>query len=243
MSDFDAMDGLFAAARHELNPPPDAERRVLVGVVGAAGAVGVTTAATSQAGRVAMAKNVVASLLFGTLTATAVVVGAVKPFLAAPATLLVPLLAPGLVVAQAGLTREEPSPPAPNAQPEPAAEVLDLDEPGGVEVHVPHRTSAAPDTVASKPADDLRAELALMRRAQAALRGGDPSGALSLVEAHRRRFVRGTLAPERIAVRIRALCALGRIDAARASFDQLSGGAPRSPHLASLAASCPGLIP
>jgi hypothetical protein len=69
--------------------------------------------------------------------------------------------------------------------------------------------------------DELMAEVALLRDAQAALRSHDGTRALSAVDAHARAFPHGTLTPERCAVRVFALCELGRVgeaEAAKASF-------------------------
>jgi hypothetical protein len=64
-----------------------------------------------------------------------------------------------------------------------------------------------------RPAASLQAELALLRRVQAALQRGDGEAALRELDAHVTSD--RTLLPERRAARILALCQLGRVDAAR----------------------------
>lgn len=67
---------------------------------------------------------------------------------------------------------------------------------------------------AAEEAADLGAEMRLMTDARRALRGGEPSVALSLLEQHRERFVHGALAEEREAYAILALRTLGHTDEA-----------------------------
>lgn len=75
--------------------------------------------------------------------------------------------------------------------------------------------------------DKLAEEVALLARAEKALRGGNPSLALDVLNEHERKFGKGILAEERIATRIQALCALGRQTEANAQLAQLS---PKSLH-------------
>jgi len=123
---------------------------------------------------------------------------------------------------------------------EPPAAVLEDSPPSpdAVEdVHDAVQPREAPVVVAT---DTLAAELELVRAARAALEGGHASRALSLLDAHESRYPRGTLAQERLATRARALCALGRVDEARATARALARVAPDSPHLARLATTCAG---
>ena len=75
--------------------------------------------------------------------------------------------------------------------------------------------------------DRLAAEVALLSRAQGALRNGRPVLALEVLNEHERKFGNGQLREERIAARVQALCALGRTAEARAQLAQLS---PNSIH-------------
>lgn len=75
--------------------------------------------------------------------------------------------------------------------------------------------------------DRLAEEVAIIARAEAALRGGRPAVALEALNEHERKFGNGLLAEERIAARAQALCALGRTSEADAQLTQLS---PNSLH-------------
>jgi RNA polymerase sigma-70 factor (ECF subfamily) len=61
----------------------------------------------------------------------------------------------------------------------------------------------------------LGAETQLLRRADQALRIGDPARALELLDEHARTFPEGVLAEERSAERVTTLCTLGRVNQAR----------------------------
>jgi hypothetical protein len=62
----------------------------------------------------------------------------------------------------------------------------------------------------SKPAGDLRAEMAVLQRAEAALRAGRSERALRETRAHRTLFPDGELREERQGLELIALCALER---------------------------------
>jgi hypothetical protein len=91
--------------------------------------------------------------------------------------------------------------------------------------------------------DTLDRELALMKRAQAALASGDPSSSLSLLDTHAATFPRGALSEEREVTRVLALCALGRTSDAKAAAKRFERAAPRSMHLARIHSSCAGTGP
>jgi len=75
--------------------------------------------------------------------------------------------------------------------------------------------------------DRLAEEVAIIARAETALRSGRPALALEVLNEHERKFGNGLLAEERIAARAQALCALGRTAEADAQLTQLS---PNSLH-------------
>jgi len=75
--------------------------------------------------------------------------------------------------------------------------------------------------------DRLAEEVAIIARAETALRSGHPAVALDVLNEHERKFGNGLLAEERIAARAQALCALGRTAEADAQLTQLS---PNSLH-------------
>ena len=86
--------------------------------------------------------------------------------------------------------------------------------------------------------DSLAEEVRLLRDARSALDRGEPAQALRVLNDHEKRFQRGTLYEERLATRVQALCALGFVDGARSTAQELERVAPRSPHLARVRASC-----
>ncbi len=91
---------------------------------------------------------------------------------------------------------------------------------------IPDSDKARP--VASRPSRDrLAQEVAIISRAEAALRGGRPTVALEILNEHERKFGNGLLAEERIAASAQALRALGRNAEADAQLTQLS---PKSLH-------------
>jgi hypothetical protein len=104
-------------------------------------------------------------------------------------------------------------------------------------------TTAAPVAVATTPVESappssLDAEVASLRVAREALRRGAPDQALAVLEQDARRFPNGSLAEDRAAERIFALCALGRTDEARAEVSRFLADHPRSSYSATVRASC-----
>ena len=86
--------------------------------------------------------------------------------------------------------------------------------------------------------DPLLAELGLLRQAQQALRDGSARRALELAERHAALYPSSQLGLERGALRVFALCALGRKSDARSLATELLKAAPRSPLRTSLEESC-----
>jgi hypothetical protein len=80
--------------------------------------------------------------------------------------------------------------------------------------------------------------VALLQAAQAARRAGDPSRALSLLEAHARAFPEAVLAPERDAARALSLCELGRLSEGRRVRDQFAAQHPDSPLVGRVRDAC-----
>jgi hypothetical protein len=104
------------------------------------------------------------------------------------------------------------------------------------------KAEASRETAFEPPArratDPLAEEVNMLRAARAALDRGEAGQALRLLDAHETRFQHGTLYEERLATRVLSLCALGRIEAARFTAQELEHAAPRSPHLPRVRASC-----
>ena len=103
----------------------------------------------------------------------------------------------------------------------------------------PSRDSGAPrlEPTASSPAsarpaarntdaDRLAEEVALLTRAQKAFHAGNFKGALAAVDAHRRKFPKGVLAQERVNLKMRTLCGMGREREAQVESNRLNRLAP-----------------
>jgi len=88
-----------------------------------------------------------------------------------------------------------------------------------------HAVGATPKRATAKPAADrLAEEVDILSRAQTEMHAGRFGGALTLLEQHARSFPRGTLAPERRAARVQALCALGQRTEADAELTRVAPG-------------------
>jgi len=88
--------------------------------------------------------------------------------------------------------------------------------------------SAEPARAVTRSHDGLAEEVALLSRAETELHAGRPSQALVAIAEHQRKFPRGSLAEERTAAKIQALCALGRNEEANAQLRQLLHISPKS---------------
>jgi hypothetical protein len=101
----------------------------------------------------------------------------------------------------------------------------------------PART--APDHEPEPVSDTtLAEEMRVLRRARAAMRDGDPSRALTELEAHAAAFAHGQMSEDRDALRIEALCAADRAPEARAAAAAFARAVPRSPHAARVQKLC-----
>jgi hypothetical protein len=79
--------------------------------------------------------------------------------------------------------------------------------------------------------DSLPEEVRLLSKAEQQLSAGRDDDALRTLGEHERRFPGGVLAEERMAARVQALCALGRVTEAKADLVRLARAYPQSPHL------------
>jgi len=138
-------------------------------------------------------------------------------------------------------------PPAPQQSvvlPKPAPAVVQSSQPSTVESPSEPSAPAAPEragpTLAepSKPGKEIRQEVALLSKAQAALSRGRPQEALEALSEHAQRFPRGVLSEERSATRARTLCALGRTRDAAAELKRIETLNPTSAYLARARESC-----
>ena len=133
--------------------------------------------------------------------------------------------------------------PAVVAAPAPAPAVVKVED-QAVEPSSEPSASAAPGRSASpvgevpKPGIEIRQEVALLSKAQAALSRGRPQEALAALAEHAARFPQGALAEERAATRARTLCALGRTREAEAELKRMAKLNPASAYLARARESC-----
>lgn len=109
--------------------------------------------------------------------------------------------------------------------PEPSATVEKLPADVAALPHAGARSSAS-----AGASDRLAEEVALLSQAERDLRAGRYQDALRKLDEHRKKFPNGTLAQERIAARIQALCGLGRVSEAQAELEHLTRVSPKSPH-------------
>jgi hypothetical protein len=217
------MDDLFALARAATVPPAGAKERVLARVLA----------------------NVPPTPSGGGGSGLPLTAGGASPTLAGVLVFaLAAAVGGGIYLAR---TRQ--------AQVEPVAVVSVVDvppPPPAVEVVAPPSATAIPSAIAipstttrtsptASVTDSLAEEVRIIREAKAALGAGDAAGAIRKLDEHAKRFKSGKLAQEREVTRVRALCKQGKIPQAKALYRALSKGAPSSPHLASLRASCPAL--
>jgi hypothetical protein len=92
----------------------------------------------------------------------------------------------------------------------------------------------------AESAQRLADEIRLVSSARRALRSGDATGALHTLDEHARGFPEGALTTEASAVRVLALCALGRAGEARALAQTWLATSPRSPLASAVRRSCGG---
>ncbi|MDC0722787.1 hypothetical protein [Nannocystis bainbridge] len=180
-----------------------------------------TEALVGKAAVAAGLKTIAAAAVIG-----AVVVGGrwlTRPEPAVLATPVTPIEAP-----------REPAPIAPSTPP-PALAVSPPPEPQPTRP-TPRRTSAAPPEDAPDPAAERR----LLEAAQAALQRDAPAAALTRLDEHALRFAHGQLADEREVLRVLALCADGRPDAAEATAQTLLRTSGPGLFLPRLRSSCVG---
>ncbi len=232
---------LFHAARRAGDPPADAQARIREAL----------RAQVPPPAAKASAPSVTARLLSAVVLAVAATWGvararAPRPSPRTPASAAQP--APRVV------------PPAPSLEPPPAPAPPVSATPPGValpparpRVHPPRpRAALASTAVVVPPARPVEAppaapsslgvaeEVRLVSAARGALRAHDGARALSALDEHQRRFPRGVLAQESSAVRVLALCEVGRVEEARALARRWLASAGSSPLAANLQRSCAG---
>ena len=91
---------------------------------------------------------------------------------------------------------------------------------------------------AAQKEDDLKAEMALIRGADSALRAGRNSEALTLLGRHAEEHPKGLLAQEREGLRLIARCQSGGRAAAAPAAERFLQQAPRSPLSTRMRTAC-----
>jgi hypothetical protein len=128
--------------------------------------------------------------------------------------------------------------PAPAAAQQAEAEDQALQPPSEPGASVSPERSGSPAAESLKPGVEIRQEVALLSKAQAALSRGRPQEALQALAEHAARFPRGVLIEERAATRARTLCALGRTQEAEVELKRMERHNPASAYLARARESC-----
>jgi hypothetical protein len=122
--------------------------------------------------------------------------------------------------------------------PEQAADAQPVAPPSEPSAPMSPERSGSPVGESPKPGNEIREEVALLSKAQAALSRGRPQEALEALSEHALRFPRGVLTEERVATRARTLCALGRRQEAETELIRIEKLNPTSAYLARARESC-----
>lgn len=243
-----SIEELLSAERPVPSPPPGASARVWARVEGSLGpGAAVAVAGGAAAGGAGALKLVL-------LLAAVGLIGGVTWSLVAPEPSERGALRVPEPPAAASLPAPAPPPPAAPAGPEAPARPATAPErppaiapaPPSSEPPEPARRpsgrAAAGGAAASargpgdeaSPGGGLAAEVALIDAARASLVAGDPRAAWATLEQHARAFPSGQLAEERELLRVRALRALGRVEAAKEAAAAFRARYPKSMHAAEL---------
>jgi hypothetical protein len=109
----------------------------------------------------------------------------------------------------------------------------------GPQAPVSEREAVEDEAAVVEDGDRVLAEMALLQEARAALRAGQPTAAIELLDRHAATFAGGGMAEERQALRVQALCSAG--DPARGASEAAAflRAYPRSTYAARVADACP----
>jgi len=243
----------LAALRQRADPPPGAEQRVLASIEAAGFDLGSEPELIEATELGAPVRETLAPLAWSakvvaiTLALAGVGILAVRGSVLA-ARALAPPPSPRPTVAEpatpATLVPSPERPPERVGPPSPASMATPASTPPSPSPAPTNPAAVVPrpsrsDSSGPEPAspDSLAAELALVESARAA----DPAAALELLEHHAQRFPAGALATERELLIVESLCALGRLDQARARAGTFARTHPASPQLTKLRTVCPEL--
>jgi hypothetical protein len=164
------------------------------------------------------------------------------------AKLVAALAVTGTVAGGAWYAHERTAPPPPTVPAEPRVVVPAPPVPvaSSVPSDAPEVAQPAPSRAEERGArtqsrsEELAAEVALLAQVNVAINGGQAGRAFALLRDYDRRFSPGVLREERAAAGVLALCAAGRVDAARSSAERFEKRWPRSPLLGRIGGSCAG---
>jgi hypothetical protein len=208
---------LVRAARRALRPKQGDRERVLrlllplVGVTQGAGLAHAASAATATIAKLSAVLIGVGMAGGGLFLASGSQPPVIKAALTAP------------------VERASVSLPSLRLEPLPASPVHETPQPG-----LPRKPSRG----AAHRSDSLVQEVEILSRAGAELHAGRAEAALAAFDEHQRNFPSAVLAQERLAGRVRALCALGRLTEARIELERLARTSPNSPHEARARKTC-----
>jgi hypothetical protein len=139
-------------------------------------------------------------------------------------------------------TPEAPAPvaPAPNVEPQPAAPALaPADAPRARAKSESGRASSS-SASGQQASDTLPEEVRIISEAKLALRRNAYADALSKINEYTARYPKGVFAEEELALRVVALCGLGRQKEATRALSTLERNFPGSRHLDRVRSSCAG---
>ncbi|HEY3495665.1 MAG TPA: hypothetical protein VGK73_13300 [Polyangiaceae bacterium] len=212
---------LVAAGRDALQPAAGDRERVLAALRAridvAAGAGG---GAAASAGATAASWPVIAGTIAGLAAVGAIAFVSLRSPAETPRERAATTAAAVTTSAPAVTARSTPEP----------SSVLDPVVAKAPEAPSPNAVAGARPSAAVRPSDRLAEEVAILSRAQTDLHAGRFASALRVLDEHQRRFPGGALAQERLAARVRALCALGRVPEAESELARLTRLSPHSLH-------------
>ncbi|MBZ5708443.1 hypothetical protein [Nannocystis pusilla] len=148
---------------------------------------------------------------------------------------------PVIEVAAPVMLEQEPAPEAASEPVEPpVAEAIVEAAPRKPTRSQPRPLAGERTAAGQEPASDpVLAELVLIQKIKDALDADRPAAALAAIEAHAREFARGSLAEEREALRVVALCDAGERTRGERAREAFLRAYPRSAYRERVRATCP----
>jgi len=224
-SDASNLERELLGSMRDVRPPAHAREQAWRGIAAslAAGAVATSVApaaASSTAAKTGvLATSTLLTKAIVTLAASGIAVGG---YFAAQQAFEPPAAQPRERAAEV-----VPAARAKQVEPTPSVEANEIVQPEALE---PNALKLAPRNSERKRKDLLIAESALLTRARAALRAGDPSGAQRLIDRMTSEFPGGVLEQEREVLAIEVVAARGDTAAAKQRTMSFAKRYPSSPH-------------